>query len=509
MSSRLDSSRKDIRRIGKGNGGHGWSFKEMEKLIQEKVHSKCKKSGNEYQEAFKLFGRPQEGFNCKTFHRVLNTLGIPISSKDSRWLFRQYDDNGNGVIDFQEFMMFASPPGYSSNPWNFKRDQQIEMNASKTRAARVRNARPEQVQRQFETSYPKSLEKWRWDVDTIEKMVREKINSRTSRANVQAQDAFKLFGRPSGGIPMEMFQRQMAKLGLDLRISEVTALYNRWDSNRSGVIDFHEFIQGVMPPDYSSKTWNVRACERIDRQKFQHSQKLESTLRRRAAGKTEKKDPHHFPESLKRTRWSLDQIETLVREKVIARCRKANVEQQDAFKLFDRPSLGITPSVFKAVMKNKLNVHLHNDEVKALFRKWDDDHSGMITFKEFIDHVMKPDYTKQTWIERRDQECTQQQQEIVKRNRDQQDYMHRRSREGIADAMTVKTHRSSGLLKQRQVNDWVADYGFVKHSHQNTNSLAAIRSLERPSSSSVSMPALALRPRLATSALISRRHQVS
>lgn len=73
-------------------------------LIQRKLLSRIRVSKDCYREAFRYFGCPMGGMDFKTFHEKIDMLGIVVPENVLRALFRQFDTDGGGTIDFTELI---------------------------------------------------------------------------------------------------------------------------------------------------------------------------------------------------------------------------------------------------------------------------------------------------------------------------------------------------------------------------------------------------------------------
>ena len=74
-----------------------------------------------------MFGRPQDGITAESFKHQVRQLGIPATNEDCRNLFKRYDTDGNGRLDFYEFINNLMPKDYPSKPWYQKRGEQDGM----------------------------------------------------------------------------------------------------------------------------------------------------------------------------------------------------------------------------------------------------------------------------------------------------------------------------------------------------------------------------------------------
>ena len=63
----------------------------------------------ELQEAFNLFDTDGDGqLSISEWQTVLSRMGMKLSSKEEKALFRNVDSNGDGKIDLDEFMKYLA-----------------------------------------------------------------------------------------------------------------------------------------------------------------------------------------------------------------------------------------------------------------------------------------------------------------------------------------------------------------------------------------------------------------
>lgn len=94
-----------------------------------------------------------------------------------------------------------------------------------------------------------------------------------------------------------------------------------------------------------------------------------------------------YPVALKNNRMSIFQIERIIQEKIIQRTKRANDQYREAYALFGSPANGISRSDFKRHLQ-KLGLVVSDQEVAALFDRYDSDGSGHISFQELVNWVM-------------------------------------------------------------------------------------------------------------------------
>ncbi|KAJ0396761.1 hypothetical protein ATCC90586_003217 [Pythium insidiosum] len=94
-----------------------WTLEDLMRHIQMKVVQKTPSGDDQYRRAFKMLrcGRDQ-GIRMKELRNNLKTkFGIFISEKQMKDLFSQFDADGSGEIDLQEFLQWVEPPAYPRN----------------------------------------------------------------------------------------------------------------------------------------------------------------------------------------------------------------------------------------------------------------------------------------------------------------------------------------------------------------------------------------------------------
>eukprot|EP00949_MAST-11_sp_MAST-11-sp1_P001115 g1115.t1 len=211
-----------------------------------------------------------------------------------------------------------------------------------------------------------------WDVDKIRKMIQEKIESHVKRPEDTVRHAYKLFGGRKG-ITKKVFRESLCRLGLDLPKSDLDTIFQKFDVDGSGVLDFQV--------DYERPTW--------------------TTLRQREIALQKQKkmihpDAPYFPKSMEKHRWTTDQIEALVREKLMAHCKRPEDQFRKSFQMFGRPKHGITPSTLSKVLRRH-GICLKHEELMDFFSRYDVDGSGGLDFGEFSSGVMEKDYPRKPW----------------------------------------------------------------------------------------------------------------
>ena len=228
-----------------------WNFKRLKELISDRLLARVKRPEQTMREAYKLFGVSKDGGVKKgKFRKALENMGLHLTPVEINDLFSKFDVDHSGFLDFEELVDHCMPKDYTRKTWVTKRDLEIYNSTS----TRVQPDAP---------NFPASTAKFRWSPEQIERMIRQKLIARCKRPEEQFQTAFLLFGRPKHGITSRLFKNVCQKLGISLTMKEVEHLMDKWDDDHSGKLDFVEFCNGIMGPDYTKKTWNQVRGEKI------------------------------------------------------------------------------------------------------------------------------------------------------------------------------------------------------------------------------------------------------
>ena len=92
-------------------------------------------------------------------------------------------------------------------------------------------------------------------VNAMEQLMRDKLNQRTVAGPFQIRKTFKYFDRDgSGGIDLDEFSVALGQLGFQFADVQIMALFGRYDQDRAGVVNYHEFVDKLMEVDFYDVT---------------------------------------------------------------------------------------------------------------------------------------------------------------------------------------------------------------------------------------------------------------
>jgi len=308
-------------------------MKDIEEMIRVKLKERVPPGSSLLSTGFRLFGRPENGVTVQNFRTTLANLGIILSLQDARTIFRKYDRNNNGRIELDQFLQDLFPTDFSGVSWYSKRDQEIWMEATKRKEQCLADGK---VGLGLScVNYPKSMQKNRMTLDELERIIQVKIMSRAPRPQVQFMTAYKMFGSPKDGLTPEMFRKQLWRMAIPCSIEDCDQLFRRYDGNNSGQMDFYEFINGVMPSDYPTKSWNQKRDENIWQEDQNSTKKIFEPI------------PKEYPRSMKNHQYSTEIIEQLISDKLQGAARSDVEKYRKAYYVMGRPKGGVTYEIFQ------------------------------------------------------------------------------------------------------------------------------------------------------------------
>ena len=330
---------------------------ELKELLRKKVRERVIPGSSILQTAFRLYGRPENGIIPEIFRETFARLGVILTRQDSKTVYDLFDVHRKGRLTFNEFASQLAAPDSTRPSWNMIRDREQWMEAD--RRAAVCKEIGSLGMGQKPIQYPNCMKKDRMDLDTIEALVQRKIEQRARRPEVQMQTAFKMFGSPKDGLSMEMFKTQLWRMGIPASEDESRRLFNRYDKDGSGVMDFYEFIQGVMPLDYPTKLW----AHKRDEEQW-------NTMVKQKNGSTFDPVPKTYPKCMEKYQYNTDDIQGILRAKIDQRARSDVEKYRYAYFLFGRPEGHVEYDVF-ADRVRAMGIPARNDQLRELFDRYD------------------------------------------------------------------------------------------------------------------------------------------
>ena len=152
----------------------------------------------------------------------MNVLKIDIDRDDVSALFKKYDDNGNGEMDYDEFLRVL----------DFKGDNRDNTSTTSNNGRGGSNNKAD----------VRDVRDVRDVVDTVRRKIEDYLGG-GSRAASRIKDTFEdIDENHNGFVSMREFTSAMRALKADLTTNEVDAVFEEYDSRGRG-IDYLEFIR--------------------------------------------------------------------------------------------------------------------------------------------------------------------------------------------------------------------------------------------------------------------------
>ncbi|XP_037948978.1 uncharacterized protein LOC119680298 [Teleopsis dalmanni] len=270
---------------------------------------------SEYRDIFKVFDKDGNGYiTAKELKDVMESLGANVTQTQLQELIQEVDLDGNGTIDFSEFLILMSRQKKGAVGYR--------INVKSKRAA---------VDRFVETASK-----------------RMRIKRLTPEQIAKFKEAFSLFDKDSdGNITQNELETVMRSLGAKPTAKQLKSMMDEADIDDGGTIDFTEFLILMLrlmnePDGYKVIPKGAKAV-----------------VNRLAMGASVPK---------KKTRLTPEQI----------------VEIREAFMVFDKEGTGgITSYDVEKVMRS-FNMHPTAEQLKSMVREADIDGNGIIDFTEFL-----------------------------------------------------------------------------------------------------------------------------
>ncbi|POM63028.1 hypothetical protein PHPALM_27754 [Phytophthora palmivora] len=218
------------------------------------------------------------------------------------------------------------------------------------------------------TELPPSLQKFRWDVDKVERKLQEKIQEKTLIAgNFVYQQAYRLLeGTRGEGIDFPSFREQLRmKFGIILDDSELHLLFDKYDEDGNGTIDLHEFIRRVLPPDYNyGRQWfeisQLENEEKVARLRNEARQEFLA-----CQGETTSEQLANMGAA---SNWTIETLKRQIQAKVVQKTPSGEDQYRRAFKMLrSGRDQGIRMNGLQFNLKTKFGIYASDEQMRQLF----------------------------------------------------------------------------------------------------------------------------------------------
>lgn len=179
-------------------------------------------------------------------------LGLTVPDGPYLRLLSGARHDKHGRIHFGDFVNAIASADFTRRLW-------VDESEERTREARRRYQLPTTKLGFYEHTLPKYVIK---DVDELQAVLGRTIERKCGSNGIQRLST-KLFPRQNkkSFTRAEFHDAITTKMGFLCDRATSDALFDRFDTDKSGTVGQFEFVRGVLPPDYSSKQWTAYSEE--------------------------------------------------------------------------------------------------------------------------------------------------------------------------------------------------------------------------------------------------------
>jgi Ca2+-binding EF-hand superfamily protein len=366
----------------------------LENELRDKIRGRLTSGPYQLMRAFKHFDKDNNGgVDRGEFGEVLRNFGFEAEPRHIDALFRKYDANASGALEFHEFVNKLQPDG-SENP------------LGKSKLSEIQSAYIQEQQRVKASSEEGMAEQvWREQDDLraeeqnamsralfLEEQLREKAAGNLSSGPYEMRRTFKYFDRDgSGTVELSEFKEALKRFHFNASDKDIKTLFSLYDANGDGKVGSQEFLQRVFPESlhnplgpsivdayYAEKEANVNA-------------QVDKVLNLGDDGVNHLGDENRV-KTPALTAQHVDNLVVRLQDKINQRLKGGPYGLRRAFKHFDSDGSGsISYDEFKRCMEN-FGFQVAPREMGALFRRFDHDGEGSIDYSEFCNHVLPNNY---------------------------------------------------------------------------------------------------------------------
>ena len=342
------------------------SDRQIEKILRDKIMTNLSSGPYELVRMFRMFDLDGNGeIDFHEFSEVLHKFNIVIPESQMKNLFAHYDKSGKGSIGYYDFLHHVLPADFPDVGAKVPETGFSTKGAdARQNAVALRNPQFAKAQKRA-TSYVKNAFKGHGDFVELEKILRSKIQEKTKSGGVELLRLFRQFDKDGNqAIDIDEFRETLKLYNMDLEPDDVTMMFKRYDKSGTGMIDYYEFIRYLLPNDFipleelksmgglpgmtgtdHSKLMLVRAAKVAERN-VQRGQKGLALH-----------NPGH--------------VRTLLKDKIMMKTKGGARELWQAFRHFDKDGSGdIDFDEFRHVVVEHYNIDLPRNEVQAMFQEF-------------------------------------------------------------------------------------------------------------------------------------------
>ena len=410
-------------------------------LLNQKISSISSKSNDQLRQLQRVFGGgTNKDLTVEQFKNKVAKLGVGLTSSQASNLFERIDADNSGGISLREFVTGIMQKEMTAEPWYEKRRKEMidDSKNSKTNRGQISTSMfREKVSNNMPTRTPKEICQIVYSrIVALSKRPTDQMRRIRQIFALTEDDAtsvgVKSSNRDSKQLTPRGLRRQLAKIEVLLKDSEVVPLFQHLDDDNSGSIDMQEFLQGVMPRDITrDNVWDKKEKMTKAKQKITKAKARKNVTQAAALFRTDPRPELTLPDILKILNEKIEQIakkptdrvrrvaqlfNTTSNSVVVMETSTTNAQPASSSPKSIKDGVGLP--MFRANIE-KLGLTLTSDQAFQCFQHFDTDNSGSVSLHEFLSALLPKDYSGESWHEKSQQSTLKSKR--LKKTKDQQD----------------------------------------------------------------------------------------
>ena len=362
------------------------TFEQLEEILRSKIMEKTKSGGLVLFRMFRKFDTNKDGvIDFDEFDVGMRKWNMNLEREELKQLFDRYDKTGKGHISYYEFIRHLLPDDFVSledmkglgglpGQSKFDRSKAILERAAK---------RAEQKAKIAHLGLGTHSD--------IEAMLRSKINGKTKAGGSMLFRTFRKFDvNKDGVIDFMEFKNIMNKWNLNLDDNTLRELFKRYDKNGNNHIKYYEFLQHLLPSDFPDEKSFMESMANDGRSSPIPSSPF--TQGAKSAYEVANLRRLHNSSSGMKGLDSFAHLEEILREKINGKTKAGGASLFRTFRKFDTNKDGVIDfDEFKTIM-HKWNLNMDDQTLWKMFHRYDKEKNGHIKYYEFIKHLLPDDF---------------------------------------------------------------------------------------------------------------------
>ena len=372
---------------------------DSDKSVADQLRDALSQSSTRVIELFRDWDDDGNGMVSKEeFHKAMGLLGFNVPAKDIDALFDSWDPDGSCVLSLDEL--------------------RHELRDHKT-AARIAEFKAKEAKRQM------LLQGLDIDEDS-EKSVAEQLREALAKSAVRVIDLFNDWDTDGNGkISKEEFRKAMGLLGFNVPAKDIDALFDSWDPDGSGVLSLGE----------------------LDKQLSEHKAQIEAQRKARALKRAQAAQEKTLLQGFDVDEDSDKSVADQLRDAL----SQSSTRVIELFRDWDDDGNGmVSKEEFRKAM-GLLGFNVPAKDIDALFDSWDPDGSGVLSLGE-LRHELRDHKTAARIAEFKAKEAKEAKKKSLLRGLDIDEDSEKSVAEQLREALAKSAVRVIDLF-----NDWDTD----------------------------------------------------